>query len=47
MGSGPLLLFRREWGQRVPFGVYLAVGAGIVFVAGDLLIREYLRLVFG
>ena len=44
---GPLLLLRREWGQQIPFGVYLAVGAGITFVAGDALIREYLRLVLG
>jgi leader peptidase (prepilin peptidase)/N-methyltransferase len=44
---GPLLLFRREWGQQVPFGVYLAFGAGIAFLAGDVLIREYLRLVLG
>jgi leader peptidase (prepilin peptidase)/N-methyltransferase len=44
---GPLLLVRREWGQQIPFGVYLALGAGIAFVAGDALVREYLRLVLG
>jgi leader peptidase (prepilin peptidase)/N-methyltransferase len=44
---GPLLLIRREWGQQIPFGVYLALGAGIAFVAGDSLIRAYLRLVLG
>src|SRR6185503_4763544 len=32
---GPLLLVRRGWGQHLPFGVYLALGAAVTFVAGD------------
>jgi leader peptidase (prepilin peptidase)/N-methyltransferase len=44
---GPLLLVRRGWGQHLPFGVYLALGAAITFVAGDALIAAYLRLVLG
>ncbi len=43
----PLLLIRRDWGQQIPFGVYLATGAVITMAAGESLIAAYLRLVLG
>ncbi len=39
------LSFRRK--RLVPFGVFLAVGAGVTFVAGDAIIQWYLQFVRG
>jgi len=39
------LSFRRK--RLVPFGVFLAVGAGVTFVVGDAIIQWYLQFVRG
>ncbi len=41
----PLLLSRRR--RIVPFGVYLAMGAAVTFVAGDAIIQWYLQFLRG
>jgi prepilin signal peptidase PulO-like enzyme (type II secretory pathway) len=34
-------------GRLVPFGIFLALGAAVTFVAGDALIAWYLAFAFG
>jgi prepilin signal peptidase PulO-like enzyme (type II secretory pathway) len=38
----PLLVLRRRK-RHVPFGVFLAMGATVVFVFGDAIVDWYLR----
>ncbi|MES2709750.1 MAG: prepilin peptidase [Verrucomicrobiota bacterium] len=42
-----ILLGRREWASRIPFGPYLAAGAVIYLFTGPELIEWYLRLARG
>jgi leader peptidase (prepilin peptidase)/N-methyltransferase len=41
----PLLLSRRR--RIVPFGVYLAMGAAVAFVAGDAIVQWYIQFLRG
>jgi len=42
VGGGLILLGNRNWGQKIPFGPYLAVGAVISLIWGDALWKWYM-----
>lgn len=40
------ILFRRKWGQKMPFGPFLAIGSAITIFTGETVLSTYLRLFF-
>jgi leader peptidase (prepilin peptidase)/N-methyltransferase len=44
---GPVALVRRERYLKLPFGVFLALGAVVAFVIGDAIIRWYVGFAIG
>jgi len=47
LGTVLFVPFAWRTGKLVPFGVFLAAGAAVTFVAGDTLVAWYLHLVLG
>jgi leader peptidase (prepilin peptidase) / N-methyltransferase len=47
LGTVLFVPFAWRTGKLVPFGVFLAAGAAVTFVAGDALVAWYLHLVLG
>jgi leader peptidase (prepilin peptidase)/N-methyltransferase len=43
-GVVTIILSRRRWGQRIPFGPFLALGALITVFGGEAMLSNYLRL---
>lgn len=41
---GPIALFRKEKNLELPFGVFLAPGAVLAYLAGDAIVNWYLRV---
>lgn len=46
VGIGAILLSQRKWGQKIPFGPFLASGAFITLFGGKPILTAYLRLFF-
>ncbi|GAA6615433.1 prepilin peptidase [Scytonema sp. NUACC26] len=44
VGGSGIVLSQRRWGQRMPFGPYLALGAFITIFGGETILSSYLRL---
>ncbi|WP_088241819.1 prepilin peptidase [Calothrix rhizosoleniae] len=40
------IVFRQQWGQKMPFGPFLAMGSVIVLFTGEAVLSTYLRLFF-
>jgi leader peptidase (prepilin peptidase)/N-methyltransferase len=45
IGGGAMLIGKKEWSSKIPFGPYLALGALAWLFAGPEIIRWYLALV--
>ncbi|MBD2343900.1 prepilin peptidase [Anabaena subtropica] len=46
VGIGAILLSQRKWGQKIPFGPFLASGAFITLFGGKPILTAYLQLFF-
>ncbi|BAB73272.1 prepilin peptidase [Anabaena sp. FACHB-709] len=46
VGVGAILLSKRKWGQKIPFGPFLASGALITLFGGQPILSAYLQLFF-
>lgn len=46
VGGGIMIVSRRKWGQKIPFGPFLASGAVIALFGGEAILSSYLRLFF-
>lgn len=46
VGIGAIVLSQRKWGQKIPFGPFLALGAIITVFGGQAILSAYLRLFF-
>ncbi|MDJ0798783.1 MAG: A24 family peptidase [Calothrix sp. MO_167.B12] len=40
------IVFRKQWGQKMPFGPFLAIGSAITLFSGEAVLSTYLRLFF-
>jgi leader peptidase (prepilin peptidase)/N-methyltransferase len=45
VGVGTMLVGRREWSAKIPFGPYLALGALVWLFAGPELVSWYMNMV--
>jgi leader peptidase (prepilin peptidase)/N-methyltransferase len=45
IGGGAMLIGKKEWSSKIPFGPYLALGALVWLFAGPEIIRWYLNLI--
>lgn len=43
VGIGAIVLSQRRWGQKIPFGPFLALGAVITIFGGEGILSTYLR----
>jgi leader peptidase (prepilin peptidase)/N-methyltransferase len=46
VGGGAIILSKQKWGQKIPFGPFLALGAAIALFCGEALLSAYLSLFF-
>lgn len=46
VGGSAIVLSRHNWGQKMPFGPFLALAAVITLFAGKAILSNYLRLFF-
>jgi leader peptidase (prepilin peptidase)/N-methyltransferase len=46
VGIGAIMLSKRKWGQKIPFGPFLAAGAFFTLFGGEAILSAYLRLFF-
>ncbi|WP_414754833.1 prepilin peptidase [Anabaena sp. CCY 9910] len=46
VGIGAIMLSKRKWGQKIPFGPFLASGAFITLFGGQPILSAYLQLFF-
>jgi leader peptidase (prepilin peptidase)/N-methyltransferase len=46
VGISAILLSKRKWGQKIPFGPFLASGAFLTLFGGDAVLSAYLKLFF-
>ncbi|MBD2255097.1 prepilin peptidase [Nostoc parmelioides] len=46
VGVGAIMLSKRKWGQKIPFGPFLASGAFITLFGGQPILSAYLQLFF-
>lgn len=46
VGGGSMILSPQKWGQKIPFGPFLALGAVIALFGGEAILSSYLRLFF-
>ncbi|MDJ0735207.1 MAG: A24 family peptidase [Nostocaceae cyanobacterium] len=46
VGGGAILISQRQWGQKMPFGPFLALGAVVTVFAGEAILSTYLSLFF-
>jgi len=46
VGGGSIILSPQKWGQKIPFGPFLACGAVIALFGGEAILSAYLRLFF-
>ncbi|MBW4563181.1 MAG: A24 family peptidase [Mojavia pulchra JT2-VF2] len=46
VGGGAIALSQRRFGQKIPFGPFLALGAAIALFGGEAILSAYLRLFF-
>ncbi|AFY46555.1 prepilin signal peptidase PulO-like peptidase [Nostoc sp. PCC 7524] len=46
VGIGAIILSQRKWGQKIPFGPFLAAGAFFTLFGGETILSAYLRLFF-
>jgi leader peptidase (prepilin peptidase) / N-methyltransferase len=44
VGVGAILFSQQKWGQKIPFGPFLALGAAITLFGGEAILSSYLRL---
>lgn len=44
VGGGAIILSRQNWGQKMPFGPFLALGAVIALFGGEAILSTYVRL---
>jgi leader peptidase (prepilin peptidase)/N-methyltransferase len=45
-GSSAIILSKKKWGQKMPFGPFLALGAAIALFGGEAILSSYIRLFF-
>jgi leader peptidase (prepilin peptidase)/N-methyltransferase len=45
-GTAIVISGRKQWGQKMPFGPYLALGAMIAMFTGEAIVSTYLKLFF-
>jgi len=46
VGSSAIILSKKKWGQKIPFGPFLAKGAAIALFGGEAILSSYIRLFF-
>ena len=46
VGMGAIMISQRKWGQKIPFGPFLALGSVITIFGGEAILSAYLRLFF-
>ncbi len=47
VGYSAISLSKKQWGRKMPFGPYLALGSIITLFMGEFMISNYLQLFFG
>jgi leader peptidase (prepilin peptidase) / N-methyltransferase len=47
VGYSAISLSKKQWGRKMPFGPYLALGSVITLFVGEFMISSYLQLFFG
>ena len=45
-GGSAIILSQKKWGQKIPFGPFLALGAAIALFGGEAILSSYIRLFF-
>jgi leader peptidase (prepilin peptidase) / N-methyltransferase len=46
VGIGVIILSQNKWGQKMPFGPFLAIGSAIALFGGEAILSRYLQLFF-
>ena len=46
VGGATIILSQRQWGQKMPFGPFLALGAVITLFGGEAILSTYLQFFF-
>lgn len=45
-GGSLIILSHHKWGQKMPFGPFLALGGAIAMIGGEAILSNYIRLFF-